>query len=161
MSVTYGADCSSAWPEAGPMSATRPAVVAIATRTNVKRLIMVPPFTSGNKIGCAGDHTRITDAKQLDDSIGETFGSVEDAAPRRSPAAITRFANRAEAATVTARQSRLVDRGGQSLNSDSSSQSSAQSGACSGPNNSVTARMNADNSRSAMLIWSSQVELRN
>jgi hypothetical protein len=62
---------------------------------------------------------------------------------------------------VTARQSRPVARGGLSISSDSSSQSSVESLACSAPNNSVTARMNADNSRSAMLIWSSQVELQN
>ena len=62
---------------------------------------------------------------------------------------------------MTARQSRLVARGGLSVSSDSSRQSSVESLACSGPNNSVSARMNADNSRSAMLIWSSQVELQN
>ena len=61
---------------------------------------------------------------------------------------------------MTARQSRLMALGGLSISSDSSSQSSAESLACSGPNNSVTAQMNADNSRSAMLIWFSQVELR-
>src|SRR3984885_9118754 len=72
-----------------------------------------------------------------------------------------RFTNRAEAATVTARQSRLVARGGRSISSDSSSQSSVESLACSGSNNSVTARRNADNSRSAMLIRSLQVELQN
>jgi hypothetical protein len=62
---------------------------------------------------------------------------------------------------VTARQSRLVARSELSFSSNSSSQSSVESLACSGPNNSVTARMNADNSCSAILIWSSQVELQN
>ncbi len=90
--------------------------------------------------------------------VGDTFGTVDDAGVRRSLASDTRFASRAEAATVTARQSRPLDRGGLSIRSDSSSHSSVESLACSGPNNSVTARMNADNSRSAILIWSSQVE---
>jgi hypothetical protein len=62
---------------------------------------------------------------------------------------------------VTARQSRLVARGDPSISSDASSQSSAESLACSGPNNSVTASMNADNSRSAIWIWSPQGELQN
>jgi len=62
---------------------------------------------------------------------------------------------------VTARQSRLVDRGGLSISSDSSSQSSAESLACSGPNNSVTAPMNADNSLSSLCIWSVYAELEN
>jgi len=62
---------------------------------------------------------------------------------------------------VTARQSRLVDREGLSIRSDSSSQSSAESRACSGPNSMVTARMKAANSRSAMCTWSSYVESRN
>ena len=64
----------------------------------------------------------------------------------------SRFASLAEAAIVTARQFRLVDRGGLSISFDSSSQSSAESLATSGPNSSVTAPMNADNSRSAMSI---------
>src|ERR1700677_585685 len=100
-----------------------------------------------------GHHTRSAEAKQLDDSIGETFGSVDDASVLQSRARVTRFANRAAAAPVTVRQSRLVDRGGQSINSDSSSQSSAESRACSGPNNSFTAPMNDANSRSAKCSW--------
>src|ERR1700684_3838306 len=94
-------------------------------------------------------HTRSTDAKQLDDSIGEAFGSVDNSGVRRSRARVTRFASRAEALTVTARQSRLLDPGGQSTNADSSSQSSAESRACSEPNKSLTAPMNDANSRSA------------
>src|SRR5580693_903472 len=74
---------------------------------------------------------------------------------------VRRFASRAEAATVTARQSRLVDRGGLSISSDSSSQSSAESLACSGPNNSVTAPMNTDNSLSSICISSAYIELEN
>ena len=53
---------------------------------------------------------------------------------------------------MTVRQSRLVDRGGQSINSDSSSQSFAESRACSGPNNSFTAPMNDANSMSEMYL---------
>ena len=62
---------------------------------------------------------------------------------------------------MTARQSRLVDPGWISINSDSSSQSTAESWACSGPSNSFTALMNADNSRSAICVCSMQIELEN
>src|SRR6266478_3894968 len=64
----------------------------------------------------------------------------------------TRFASRADAAIVIDRQSRLVNPGMASTNTNSSSQSSAASLACSEPNNSVTALMNAPSSRSAMVI---------
>src|SRR5216683_352449 len=74
--------------------------------------------------------------------------------------AFNRFASRAEAAIVTARQSRLVDRGWLSI-SNSSSQSTAESWACSGPSNSFTALMNAENSRSAICICSLQMEVEN
>ena len=47
----------------------------------------------------------------------------------------SRSANRAEAAIVTARQFLSVDKGGLSINSDSSSQSCAENLACSGPYN--------------------------
>jgi len=104
-------------------------------------------------------HIRNVGAKQLDDGIGDTVASVDATSVRWGSAMVTRFASRAEAAIVTARQYRLVGRGGLSLNSDSSSQSSAESLACSGPNNSVTALMKADNSRSAISICSAQVEL--
>src|SRR6266446_3275541 len=70
-----------------------------------------------------------------------------------------RFASRAEAAIVTARQCRLVDPG--LLSIDSSSQSTAESWACSAPCNSFTALMNAQNSRSAICICSLQIELEN
>ncbi|HTC47293.1 MAG TPA: hypothetical protein VK722_08220 [Candidatus Aquilonibacter sp.] len=83
------------------------------------------------------------------------------AADRWRSAEVSRFANLAEAATVTARQSRLVDRSGLSVDSNSSSQSSAASLACSGPNNSVTALVKADNSSSAISAWSAQVGLLN
>jgi hypothetical protein len=73
--------------------------------------------------------------------------------------AFNRFASRAEAAIVTARQCRLVDPGWLSINSNSSSQSTAESWACSGPSNSFTALMNAENSRSAICICSLQIEL--
>jgi hypothetical protein len=91
---------------------------------------------------------------------GEDVNLVSVAA-RRSGATVSRFANRAEAATVTARQSRLVRRGELSIKSDSSSQSSADSRACFGPNNPVIAPMNDANSHSAKCIWSAQVELSN
>jgi hypothetical protein len=52
---------------------------------------------------------------------------------------LTRFASRADAAIVTARQLQPSDRGGLSMSSDCSSQSSAESRPCSGPYNSVTA----------------------
>src|SRR5580692_7835463 len=55
----------------------------------------------------------------------------------------TRFASRADDAIVIDRQSRLANRGSASINTNSSSQSSAASLACSEPNNSVTALMNA------------------
>src|SRR5580692_9967387 len=66
--------------------------------------------------------------------------------------AFTRFASRADAAIVINHQSRLVNPGRVSVNTNSSSQSSAASLACSEPNNSVTALMNAPSSRSAMVI---------
>src|SRR6266446_10965256 len=72
-----------------------------------------------------------------------------------------RFASRAEAAIVTARQCRLVDPGLLSIDSNSSSQSTAESWACSAPCNSFTALMNAQNSRSAICICSLQIELEN
>src|SRR5712671_6335573 len=72
-----------------------------------------------------------------------------------------RFASRAEAAIVTDRQCRLVDPGLLSIDSNSSSQSTAESWACSGPCNSFTALMNAQNSRSAICICSLQIELEN
>lgn len=62
---------------------------------------------------------------------------------------------------MTARQFRLVGRSGLSIDSNSSSQSSVESLACSGPYNSVTALMKADNSRSAISVWSAQVGLLN
>src|ERR1700686_4148500 len=52
--------------------------------------------------------------------------------------AFTRFASRLDAAIVIDRQSRLVQPGRASINTNSSSQSSAASLACSEPNNSVT-----------------------
>src|SRR5216684_3490649 len=66
--------------------------------------------------------------------------------------AFTRFASRADDAIVIDRQSRLVNPGRPSINTNSSSQSSAASLACSEPNNSVTALMNAPSSRSAIVI---------
>jgi hypothetical protein len=62
---------------------------------------------------------------------------------------------------VTARQSRLVDPGWLSIKSNSSSQSTAEIWACSGPNNSFTALMNAENSRSAICGCCLQIELEN
>jgi hypothetical protein len=70
-----------------------------------------------------------------------------------------RFASRAEAAIVTARQCRLVDPGWPSIIFNSSSQSTAESWACSGPCNSFTALMNAENSRSARRIPNTIVQL--
>ena len=67
----------------------------------------------------------------------------------------TRFANRADAAIVTTRQSRYVDEDCVSISSDSSSQSFSESLACFGPYNSVTAEMNEDSSRSARCVCSS------
>src|SRR5690348_9697049 len=69
--------------------------------------------------------------------------------------AFNRFANRADAAMVTARQFRSDDKGGSSIKSDSSSQSLAESQACSGPYNCVTAAMKEDSSRSASCVCSS------
>jgi len=63
--------------------------------------------------------------------------------------------------TVTSRQFWLVDPGIPVVNPDSSSQSPADSLACREPINSLTALMNADNSRSAKSIWSVRVELLN
>ena len=62
---------------------------------------------------------------------------------------------------MTARQYRFVDPGWLSINSNSSSQSAAESWACSLPNNSFTALMNAENSRSAICVCSLQIELEN
>lgn len=62
---------------------------------------------------------------------------------------------------MTARQSRLVDPDWLSIKSNSSSQSIAESWACSGPCNSFTALMNAENSRSAICVCSLQIELEN
>jgi len=73
----------------------------------------------------------------------------------------SRVASRAEAAIVTARQSRLVDPGRLSISSNSSSQSTADSRAWSGPCNSFTALMNAENSRSAIRVCFLQIELKN
>src|ERR1700683_1343919 len=92
-------------------------------------------------------------AKPSYQSMPQAFGDLGLEAPD--------FPTEPGAAAVPARQSRLVARGGLSISSASSSQSSVESLACSGPNNSVTARRNADNSRSAMLIRSLQVELQN
>ena len=60
---------------------------------------------------------------------------------------------------MTARQSRLVDSGRLSINSNSSSQSTADSWACSGPCNSFTALRNAENSRFARRIPNTIVQL--
>src|SRR5216683_3454821 len=75
--------------------------------------------------------------------------------------AFNRFASRAEAAIVTSRQCRLVVPGWLSINSNSSSQSNAESWAWSGPSNSFTALMNAENSRSAISVCSLQMEVEN
>src|SRR5882724_9124501 len=75
--------------------------------------------------------------------------------------AFNRFASRAEAAIVTARQSRLVDPRWLSINSDSLSQSTVESWDCFGPCNSFTALMNAENSRSAICVCCLQIELEN
>jgi hypothetical protein len=64
--------------------------------------------------------------------------------------------SRANATTVTIRHSRVVGPGKQSLDATSSNQSSADNFASSGPNNSVTALVNAANSRSAETIWELQ-----
>src|SRR6266436_2834259 len=55
-------------------------------------------------------------------------------------------------AIVINRQSRLVNPGRVSINTNSSSQSSTASLTCSGPNSSVTALINAPGSRSGMVI---------
>ena len=62
---------------------------------------------------------------------------------------------------MTARQCRFVDPVWLFINSNSSSQSTAESWACSGPNNSFTALMNAENSRSAICVCCLQIELEN
>jgi hypothetical protein len=59
-------------------------------------------------------------------------------------------ASRNEAAIETARQFRTVDKGGVSIESDSSSQSLSERWACCGPNTSATARVNADDSSSSL-----------
>jgi hypothetical protein len=98
----------------------------------------------------------------LEHNIGDAFAQLDGTAADRSCSGeVSRFAIFAKAATVTARQSRPVDRSGLSVDSNSSSQSSAASLACSGPNNSVTALVKADNSRSAISVWSAQVRLPN
>src|SRR5579872_299987 len=99
-------------------------------------------------------HSKSMEARQLSDSIA---GPLPDRGTDRavwqfSGASLRRAANRDEAAIVTARQFLSVDTGGQSVNSDSSSQSSAEARACSEPNNSVTAPMKAESSRSAMCV---------
>ena len=99
-------------------------------------------------------HTRSADAKQLDEGIGKTFVSVDAARVRL-------FANRAEAAILPPLPLSTGGPRRPSITSDSSSQSCVESLACSGPNNSVIAQMNADNSRSTMRIWSSQGESQN
>src|SRR5207302_8779939 len=102
-------------------------------------------------------------AKQLDEGIVDTFvlvdvfGELPIMRSRRS----NRFAGRAEAAIVTSRQCRLVVPGWLSINSNSSSQSNAESWAWSGPSNSFTALMNAENSRSAISVCSLQMEVEN
>ena len=86
------------------------------------------------------NHTRRAGAKQLDDGIADTFVSVDATHGFRwCCATVGRFGRRAEAATATARQSRLVDRRGLFINCDSSSQRSTKSDAYTGPNNSVIA----------------------
>jgi hypothetical protein len=87
----------------------------------------------------------------LDDGIGDNWLPVFDVPSdiSRWSATFSRFVNRTEAAIVILRQSLWVDRGDISINSDSWSQSSADSLASSAPNNSATAAMNAENSRSA------------
>jgi hypothetical protein len=72
---------------------------------------------------------------------------------------ISRLASRAEAATVTSRQSQPASPYELSINANSSSQTSVKNLAGSEPNNSVTALINANNSRSAMLAGSAQVDL--
>jgi len=74
-------------------------------------------------------------------------------------AVVSRLANRARAATVTRRQSRLVDPGSAASDSSSCSQTSAASLACCGPQSSVTAFTNAASSRSASAINSTQFGL--
>jgi hypothetical protein len=70
--------------------------------------------------------------------------------------AFTRFASRAEALTVIPRHSR-AENGRPLIAASSCSQSSAESFACSDPNCSLTALMNAANSRCAIFIPSAQV----
>jgi len=62
---------------------------------------------------------------------------------------------------VTSRKCRFVVPGWLSINSNSSSQSTAESWAWSGPSNSFTALMNAENSRSAISVCSLQMEVEN
>jgi hypothetical protein len=89
----------------------------------------------------------------LDDGIGDIFVSVEAAEQIRGCVTVSRrFASRAAAAIVTARHFRSIDREGLSINVNSSSQTAVETRACSGPNSSVTAPMNADNSHSALCV---------
>jgi hypothetical protein len=97
-------------------------------------------------------------AERLDPTIERRVDTVASlvGAPKAGnvPLSLIRFANRADAAIVTAHQFRISDRGELSMSSDSSIQSFAASLACSGPCEALTAAMNADNSRSAKCIWS-------
>src|SRR5437868_14321459 len=72
--------------------------------------------------------------------------------------AFTRVASRAETLRVICLHSRF-EAGRPSIATNSCNQSSAESSACSDPNNSFTARMNAANSCSAILISSEQLKL--
>src|SRR5579863_53087 len=87
-----------------------------------------------------------------DSSMTEIVAAV------RREAKVRRFASVAAAAIVTARHFWLVDLR-LSISSASPSQSSAESLASSEPNNSVTALINADSSRSAISISAAQFEL--
>jgi hypothetical protein len=89
-------------------------------------------------------------ARQLYDGINRYFDVNRRAeAVYRLPVMFNRSGNRAEAAIVTVRQFLSVDKGGLSVNSDSSSQSCAESLACSPPYNFVTAETKEDSSCSA------------
>src|SRR5271169_2604366 len=104
-----GGDCPSAWPGAGPMNATRPAVDncnqeecqafhdgSSVQYASVNEFALKPMSclfigaVSFQRFGprrarsssALSHHTRSADAKQLDDSIGETFVSVDFASAR-------------------------------------------------------------------------------
>src|SRR5580765_6594800 len=85
-------------------------------------------------------------------SPSTTFVSVDVINERSCGATLNRFS---EVGTVIACQLRTSDRGGLSINSDSSSQSSVESLACSGPYNSLSAPRNVDSSHSTLYAWSS------